>query len=232
MQMRIPTNDPLAIAMREAITSGDLSALESLLREHDALAASVIVAENGNERSMLHVATDWPGHFPNGPEVVRTLVARGADLHARFTGFHRETPLHWAASSNDVAVLDALLDAGADIEIDGSIFGNGTALADAVAFGQWDAARRLVERGARANLWQAAALGLMDRLDIQSATPEEITNAFWSACHGGQLDAAKFLLAHGANIHWVGYDKLTPLGAAKRSNAHAVVEWLRANGAS
>jgi ankyrin repeat protein len=47
---------------------------------------------------------------------VAALVAAGADVHARFTGPHTETPLHWAASSDDVGVLDALLDAGADIE--------------------------------------------------------------------------------------------------------------------
>jgi len=31
------------------------------------------------------------------------------------------TPPHWVAGSNDVAVLDALLDAGADIEADGAV---------------------------------------------------------------------------------------------------------------
>jgi len=34
-----------------------------------------------------------------------------------------ETLLHWAASSDDVAVLEALLDAGADIESPGSVIG-------------------------------------------------------------------------------------------------------------
>jgi len=34
-----------------------------------------------------------------------------------------ETRLHWTASSDDVAVLDALLDAGADIESPGSVIG-------------------------------------------------------------------------------------------------------------
>lgn len=63
------------------------------------------------------------------------------------------TPLHWAESSDDVAVLDALLDAGADIEGAGAVIGDGTPLADAVAFGQWNAARRLIERGAQTTLW-------------------------------------------------------------------------------
>ncbi|MGI8756455.1 MAG: ankyrin repeat domain-containing protein [Acidimicrobiales bacterium] len=61
-------------------------------------------------RTLLHVVTDWPGHFPNGAEAVRTLIDSGADPNARFTGPHTETPLHWAAGSDDVEVLDALLE--------------------------------------------------------------------------------------------------------------------------
>ena len=92
------------------------------------------------------------------------LVEAGADVDARFVGRHRETPLHWAASSDDVAVLDALLVAGADIDADGAVIAGTTPLADATAFGQWNAARLLVDRGARTGLWDAAALGLLDRV--------------------------------------------------------------------
>jgi uncharacterized protein len=40
-----------------------------------------------------------------------------------------------------------------------------------------------------------------------------------------------YLLARGADLNWVGYDKLTPLDAAERSAATGVVEWLRQRGA-
>jgi ankyrin repeat protein len=125
---------------------------------------------------------------------------------------------------------------GADIEAPGSVIAGGTPLADAVAFGQWKAARRLIERGAQATLWQAAALGLMDRVreflgESHNQARREITTAFWCACHGGQRASAEYLLGRGAEINWVGFDTLTPLDAALRSEANEVAEWLRARGA-
>jgi uncharacterized protein len=232
----ISKDDPIAVAVVAAIQGGDLATLERLLRENPDLATARIgTAEKA--RSLLHTVTDWPGHFPNGVGTVAALIAAGADVNARFIGpNHSETPLHWTASSDDVAVLDALLDAGADIEATGGVIGNGTALADAVAFGQWKAARRLLERGARANLWQAAAMGLMARVEEHFSgesrpAPDEVTNAFWCACHGNQRGTAEYLLGQGANLNWVGYDGLTPLDAARRSKAVDVVEWLKQIGA-
>ena len=74
-------------------------------------------------RSPLHVVADWPGYFPNGPQVVRMLIEAGADPNARDPDQpSSETPLHWAASSDDVDVAGALIDGGADVEApDGSI---------------------------------------------------------------------------------------------------------------
>lgn len=249
----ISTDDPLAIGACEAIHSGNVDALQRLLVEDPSLATMRLggsTACNGSEmsRTLLHVVTDWPGHYPNGPEAVAALVAAGADVNARFEGKHTETPLHWAASSDDVAVLDALLDHGADIEAPGAVIGGGTPIADAAAFGQWQAAKRLVERGAKTSLWEAAALGLMDRVQghfsgaplphwsLRAAQPgnvppDELTHAFWCACHGGQQEAAEYLLNRGANINWIGYDKLTPLAAARRTGANALVAWLIHRGA-
>jgi uncharacterized protein len=159
----IPADDPRAVAATAAVQAGDLPELERLLTE-DPWLAQARIGDEDCYRTLLHAATDWPGHFPNGCDVVARLVAAGADVnvHSRFSS-HTETPLHWAASSDDVAVLDALLDAGADIEATGAVLGGGSALADACGFGNWAAARRLVERGARTRLSEAAALGLFDR---------------------------------------------------------------------
>jgi uncharacterized protein len=232
----VPADDPRAIAATKAIQAGDLDALERLLRANPGLATARIGTWDAY-RTLLHAATDWPGHFPNGPAVVQLLVAAGADVnaHSRFSS-HAETPLHWAASSNDVAVLDALLDARADIEANGAVLGGGTPLADACGFGNWEAAQRLVERGAQVRLSDAAALGLLDRVEAILAEepapdPEMITQSFWAACHGGQRVTAEYLLARGADINWIGWDDKTPLDLVDETLQPELAAWLRARGA-
>lgn len=217
------------IAAVSAVRTGDVASLRVLLTTEPSLANARV----DGSRTLLHVATDWPGHVPNGPAIVALLVSHGADVNARLIARHPETPLHWAASFNDVAVLEALLDHGADIEAPGAVIGEGAPLADAVAFAQWDAARKLIERGAKSRLWEAAALGLIDRLERffsegPAPDPPGITKAFWCACHGGQRAAAEFLLVRGADPEWIGYDKLKPVEAARRSGASDVVAWLEA----
>jgi ankyrin repeat protein len=144
----VSADDPRAVAATVAVQAGDLDALDRLLSENPWL-ATARVGDWSCHRTLLHAATDWPGHFPNGPAVVERLIAAGADVNAqsKFSS-HTETPLHWAASSNDVDVLEVLLDAGADIEATGAVLGGGTPLADACGFGNWAAAKRLVERRA------------------------------------------------------------------------------------
>lgn len=247
MTLHLDAKDPLARAVVQALQTGDVPTLKRLLAEHPDLASARIDRHDrgAESRTLLHIATDWPGHYPNGPMVVAELVQAGADVNRRFVGSHNETPLHWAASSNDVAVLDALIEAGADIESGGGVIGGGSPLADARGFGQWDAARRLVERGARTTLTDAATLGLMDRVEAHfrnggTPTADAITRAFWGACHGGQRRVAEYLLDRGADINWIGYGGSTPLDIARREDAarlvgHAaaddLIRWLGARGA-
>jgi uncharacterized protein len=234
--LQLEFDGPLAVATVKAIHVGNTAMLARLLKENSGLATARLGNGEPKSRTLLHIATDWPGNFPNGAQTVAVLVEHGADVNAPSIGKHAETPLHWAASCDDVAALDALLDHGADIEATEACIGGGTPLADAVAFGQWKAARRLIERGALANLWQAAGLGLMERVTDHFASrvtprPDDITNAFWCACHGGQREAAEYLLARGAEINWVGYDNLSPLDAANRSDEKELAEWLTSHGA-
>lgn len=143
------------------------------------------------------------------------------------------TPLHvvcdWPGHVPQAAgKIAALVAAGADIEAEGAVIAGSTPIADAVAFGQWQAAGRLLERGARTNLWQAAALGLVDRVREQLAgSRQDLDNALWCAAHGGQREPAELLLRAGGDPAWVGHDGLTAAQAAERSEAHELAAWLR-----
>lgn len=235
--LNLPVDDERAVAAVEAIHRGDVAGLLLLLDSHPEIARARIVDRQGVSRTLLHVAADWPGHFPNGPQVVATLVAAGADADAAVLhGNADETALHWAASNDDVAVLDALLDGGADIEAPGAIFTGGTPISDAVVFAQWRAARRLLKRGAKTTLWQAAALGLLDAVrQYVSAqpppSPQQITNALWNACRGGQLAVARYLFEQGADLNWAGHQEKTPLDMARESGVSELIQWLEENGA-
>ena len=115
------TDDSEASALVAATRAGDVAAVQKLANETPGLASSSLGGKAGS-RTPLHIVTDWPGFFPNGPLVVRVLIAAGADPNARDPGKGSETPLHWAASNDDVQVASALIEGGADIEAaDGSI---------------------------------------------------------------------------------------------------------------
>jgi hypothetical protein len=110
----------------------------------------------------------------------------------------------------------------------------------AVGYGCWHVARLLVERGARVDrLWHAAALGMVPRLEeLQDGDPrptaEDITEAFWHACHGGQRRTAEYLLACGADIDAIpDYCDTSPLDIAGSigTRRDTLVTWLHEQGA-
>ncbi|HEX4621014.1 MAG TPA: ankyrin repeat domain-containing protein, partial [Myxococcaceae bacterium] len=161
--MRLAQDDPLQLAVKEAIHAGDADSLGRLLADHAGLASAQMEGRRGGTGTPLHVVADWPGYFPNGPAVVATLLAAGADPNAPTTGpaGFAETPLHWASSTDDVEVARALIDGGADLEAQGGSIAGGGPLDNAVGYACWEVARLLVERGARVEkLWHAAGLGM------------------------------------------------------------------------
>ena len=238
----IPEGDQVAIELRLAVRAGDVAAIEGLLRSDPALAMARLGGRRGGSETALHVVAGWPGYFPNGPEIVLLLIDAGADPNALTTshgsqpGPGSETPLHYAASSDDVDVAEALIDGGADIEVpDGSI---GTPLDNAVGYACWHVARLLVARGARVDKpWHAAALGMLARLETllgNDPPPVDVSQAFWHACAGGQRRAAEYLLSRGADLNWEpDYAHGTALDAASGQGTRQdnVITWLRELGA-
>jgi uncharacterized protein len=225
----VDSNDPVARAAVQAIRTGDTTALASLLSQHPGL-----VSEQIHEtRTPLHVVTDWPGYFPAVPATVRLLIEAGADPNVDSGGKRPETPLHWAASSDDADVADALISGGADLETPGGSIG--TPLDNAVGYGCWNVARLLVGRGARVDkLWHAAALGNMARVEELLAaspppSPDDVTEAFWQACHAGQRRTAERLLASGADLDGTpGYSDQTAAEVAAELDTQRenLVTWL------
>lgn len=233
----IPEDDLLAQSIVAAIKEGQTDLLNELLAEHPELASLRIQDKSNNKRSLLHIATDWPGHFPNVTETISCLIASGADVNAEFIGPNSETPLHWAASSNDVKAIVALLEGGADLNAQGAVIAGGDPLEDAIGFQNWSGAKCLVEHGATTRLGDEAALGMMDELkarftEDKAPSPDNITYSFWNACSAGQVETAKFLLAKGADIHWIPeWCEESPLDGAIKSGNEILIRWLKSKGA-
>src|SRR6516164_4184616 len=99
--MILRTDEQLAGEVIRAIKAGDLDSLQSVLAAHPGISAARIGGDRGSQ-TLLHVVTDWPGFFPNGPAVVKMLITAGSDPNARAEGAKKEqgeTPLQYAASN-------------------------------------------------------------------------------------------------------------------------------------
>ena len=241
--LELPEDDPLAVAATAALHAGDVDATARLLAAHPELARARIRGRRrgGGSRTLLHLFADWPGQRPHAREIVALLVAAGADLDATCNGPNSETALHWAASSDDVELIDALLDAGADLEARGAVIAGGTPIADATAFGQWRAADRLLERGARTNLFESAVMGLQERVrgELVARRPPGRADHEGALGRVPRAPAGDGSAAPGARcghrLDRVGWPHAARLRGTDRGElgvASALPAWLRAQGAA
>jgi uncharacterized protein len=179
---------------------------------------------------------DYPGHFPNAEDTVRVLIAAGADVNARYSGHTARHPFTGRPAATTSASSmrcsrraptsrpTARSSTAAHRSPTPSPSGSGTPHADC-----WSAERPRICGRQRPSESSAASKELVAA--PPGPTAEEITNAFWCACHGGQRQTAEYLLDEGTDINWIGHDNLTPTEAAARSDAHHLVGWLQARGA-
>ena len=233
----MPTQRELRSDTREAreltlvIKGGDCARLGQLLGADPDL-ANCLVVEDGAGRSPLHLLADAPGRRPRTPETVGVLAAAGADLNAPAAGmWHVEAPLHWAASNDDLVLIDALLDAGADIECPGSSIGGGPPIQSAIGYGQWQAVRRLHERGAVTPMAGLVIMGLADQvaelLDQTEAGRDQLSPVLWTACRVGDIVIARMLLDRGADIAWrAPWSGETPADIARSAGQDHLHTWL------
>jgi ankyrin repeat protein len=110
-------------------------------------------------------------HLDRPELLARMLADDPARVHER--GGDGQTPLHFASSRR---IIDLLLAAGADIDardVDHRSTAAEWMLKEKRGQGRYDLARYLVERGASADIFLAAALGLTDRvLSMLNADPK------------------------------------------------------------
>src|SRR5215467_4560962 len=204
--VEIQDDNPLAVALVSAIRQGDVDAVGSLVREHAGLASARIRDAEGGTRSLLHVVTDWPGYFPDGPQIVRLLIdAGGADIEAPGASIACGTPLDDAVGYGCWNVARLLVERGARVE----------SLWHAAALGMTARVEELLDAD-------------------PPPSRAEIDHAFWQACDGGQRRTAEYLFARGADIDAIpDHSKHTPLdiAAGPDTRREAVVSWLREHGA-
>ncbi|MBT8487240.1 MAG: ankyrin repeat domain-containing protein [Gemmatimonadetes bacterium] len=140
--------------------------------------------------------------------------------------------LHAAAQTDHVAVVEVVLDAGADVARKAK-WGH-TALEWAANMNARRAAETLLDRGARLTLWSAAGLGRLE--DVHSflesgPDPEAISEAFYIACRNGALEVARLLREHGAEVDALGYFDAPAIHWAAINGHEEVAGWLAEEGA-
>jgi hypothetical protein len=136
--------------------------------------------------------------------------------------YEQATALHFAAINGQIEAARWLLDHGADLEARDTEF-HVTPLTWANEKGHTEMVAFLIERGAAINLWQAAALGRVDRLaELVAANPELLEeerdwgNVVHQACFWGRIEVLEWLIDHGANIRLRSSHGFTPLEVAER----------------
>src|SRR5439155_11846996 len=201
-----------------AVITGDLPALESLLRGNPVLvrARSTRITHFDppvHRATLLHyvAANGVEGYRQKTPknavEIATTLLKAGAEVDALadMYGGHYATMSMLVSSYQpanagvQVALVETLLDFGASIEVRGSAQWE-SPLMTALAFGYLNTAEALVRRGARVdNIAAAAGLGrLTDAKQLlATADPESRHRALVLAAQHGHVEIVGLLLDAG-----------------------------------
>jgi len=140
---------------------------------------------------------------------LRSLVEKDPALINAYSpeGF---TPLGLAAFFGHAKTIDALLAAGADVNLPSRESMKMPPLGSAMAVERNDIARTLIEHGANVNGKAASDL-----------------TALHTAAARGNIESAKLLLDHGADINATSTDGKTPLDYAQERNHPEMVEFLK-----
>jgi ankyrin repeat protein len=154
------------------------------------------------------------------PDLLARLIAENPErVHER--GGDGQTPLHFAVSR---AVVDLLLDAGADIDardVDHRSTPAHWMLDRKRGAGRFDLARYLVERGASVDIFLAAALGLSDKARAMlQANPKLLDLRIGQGDYGEKPPSSYHI------YFWTIGDSLSPLGVAMQFGQQDTLETM------
>jgi ankyrin repeat protein len=152
--------------------------------------------EVGENQTTIEVGTDLLGASISGNlNAVKRQIAFGADLDQRTTDGQNNTPLILAATFGNEKVANALMDAGADVnlkKIDGS-----TALHAAAFMGHSGIVRALLENGAEPNIRNLSGSTALDGVSMTWDDAKDIYKLIGAllAPYGLKMDYERIRLA-------------------------------------
>jgi ankyrin repeat protein len=220
-------------AAADAIIAGDLTGLESLLRDQPQLIRTRSTRKH--HATLLHyMSANGVEDFrqrtpPNAVKVAQTLLTAGAEVDAVLADGESTTlglvatSAHPAVMGVQLRLLETLLEAGAAVD---GIPGGWNPLTAALANGRGEAAAFLADRGARLALEGAAGVGRLDLVKgffnpdgslTPNATRAQLSSGFAWACEYGRSAVVAFLLDTGfaidgklrhdgqTGLHWAAY---------------------------
>jgi len=248
--------EPFLAAFR-ALEAGDVATLRLLLQRHPGL-----FQERGtNGNTLLNLAVSIAAKTKVNPRVslVEMLLDAGADVNE--SNDRGSTPLHQAAYTNQAGMATALIERGAELDLEAHGSG-GTPLIFALFWGHREVADVLGRHsGAPGNLRSAAGLGNRDLLEkcfsgettltsrafaargfyrphsgfpdwCPSADPQEVLDeALVWACKSGRIEILPRLVRAGARMDADPY-RGTPLIWAAVCNRIETAAWLIDHGAT
>lgn len=219
----------------EAVKSGDIAAVRSLLEQHvdvnatqpdgatalawaaerDDLETADLLIQSGANVNLANEngATPlWLAATMASSRMTEKLLGSGANPNAALVS--GETALMAAASTGNIDVVMALVSHGADVNAR-EIRGSQTALMWATAEKRSEVARYLIEHGA----------------DVKNKSKAGLT-PFLFAAQQGDLDSARLLAAAGADISAPGPDGRSPLLIASAGGHEPLAIFLLGKGAN
>lgn len=210
--------------MWRAVERGDIAVVSALLKTNPELAKwTDPIGQNFLRHALQSSAA--------GEEMVSLFIEKGSDVNA--SDMHGMTPLEDAVVRRGTKVVSLLLDSGADInhrDKDGL-----SALNAAVKFGTRANADLLLARGAEADVFDAATLGMIARLEellsrdakLVAARDKSLQTPLHWAAMRGQPDAARLLLEKGSDPRAKDKWGSTAYDLAVANHHKQIVEMLR-----